>query len=126
MITCGHRCLKHTSYADSYKAAKASKHLIGAEVDFYVQHMEDKPHKIIELIMQFYQENPKYHKLSDYQTFLRYEQKSDVMTPPWFNKEIFIKLYKKQEGRDWDNRHGFPYISLQVRYDQLAREKVSF
>ena len=31
-------------------------------------------------------------------------------TIPWFNKEIFIKLYRKSEGRDGDNRHPYPYL----------------
>ena len=35
-ITCGHRCPKHNAYSDFYLNAKTSKHMIGAEVDFYV------------------------------------------------------------------------------------------
>jgi hypothetical protein len=49
---------------------------------------------------------------------------SDVSTPPWYNKEILIKLYLKNEGRDFDNRHPYPYVSIQVRFDRELNEKV--
>ena len=32
----------------------------------------------------------------------------NVLIPPWYNKEILIKLFKKNEGRDLDNRHPYP------------------
>jgi hypothetical protein len=125
-ITSGHRCPIHNFYVDSSKEAMSSKHMLGAEVDFYVSGYEEKPHKIIELIMQFYKENPRYKNQKDYLTFNRYEKKVDVLTPPWCNKEIFIKLYKKTEGRNFDNNHAFPYISLQVRFDRTKKEKVVY
>ena len=127
VITCGHRCPAHNSYADSSKENKTSKHQIGAEVDFYVQGMEDRPQEIIGLLMQYYQELALYKGQKEYQTFQRYEKDDTrVAIQPWFNKEIFIKLYQKGEGRDADNRHPHPYLSIQVRYDKDKKERVLY
>lgn len=127
IVTCGHRCPSHNTYADPTKENRTSKHQIGAEVDFYVQGMEDRPNEVIGLIMQYYQETPLHSKDKEYLEFKRYE-KADAGTSiqPWFNKEIFIKLYQKDEGRDVDNRHPHPYISLQVRYDRDSKERVQY
>ena len=101
--------------------------MIGAEVDFYVQTYEEKPEEIITLIQQYYQETPFYTGQKDYQAFLRWEKPdTDVSTPPWYNKEIYMKLYKKQEGRNLDNAHTYPYLSIQVRYDKEHQEKVNY
>ena len=101
--------------------------MLGAEVDFYVQGMEKNPEKIVELILVYYHAQPKYKGLKEFEEFKRYEKKeSHVLTPPWVNKELFIKLYKKNEGRDFDNRHPYPYISLQVRYDWDRQEPVTY
>lgn len=127
VVTCGYRCPQHNTYADASTPNQISKHMIGAEVDFYVQGFETRPEEIIKLIMQFYKEKAHYLGKKEYQNFERYEKKdTDVTTPPWYNKEIFIKLYKKNEGRDIDNRHPYPYISLQVRYDKDLNEKVTY
>ena len=125
VITCGHRCPVHNSYADSTKENRVSKHQIGAEVDFYIQGMEDRPNEVVGHIMQYYQETPLYQKEKEYLEFKRYE-KGTAATQPWFNKEIFITLYHKDEGRDADNRHPHPYVSLQVRYDRDTRERVIY
>ncbi len=113
VVTCGHRCPVHNAYADSSVAAQNSKHMIGAEVDFYVQGMESRPEEIVKILMNYYPDQ-KFERLS----------KSDVAIQPWYNKEILIKLYSKNEGRDFDNRHPYPYISLQVRFDRELNEKV--
>lgn len=126
MITSGHRCPIHNLYVDSAKEARCSKHMIGAEVDFYVKGMEDKPHKVIELIMQFYKEHPRYKNQKDFENFTRFEKKTDVMTAPWCNKEVFVKLVKKSEGRNGDNNHDYPYVTIQVRYDRAKQEKVTY
>ncbi len=120
VITCGHRCPVHNAYADSSPSNQHSKHLIGAEVDFYVQGMEQKPEEVVNLIMAYYKAKNK-----EYQEFKRLEKGEwNVKTPPWGNKEILIKLYKKEEGRDFDNRHPYPYIGIQVRFDPEKNEKV--
>lgn len=56
IITCGYRCPLHNKYCDRSLQAKVSKHMIGAEVDFYVQGMEYQPEEVIDLIFQFYKE----------------------------------------------------------------------
>lgn len=126
VITCGHRCPTHNTYADPSKENKTSKHQIGAEVDFYVQGMEDRPQEVIGLLMQYYQETPIYQNQKDYQ-FIRYEKgDTRVEIQPWMNKEIFIKLQQKHEGRDGDNHHPHPYITLQVRYDKEQKDRVVY
>jgi hypothetical protein len=127
IVTCGHRCPAHNIYADPTPENRTSKHQIGAEVDFYVQGMEDRPIEIVGLIMQYYQENPNYKNMNDYLLFQRYDKKdTNTSVAPWFNKEIFVKLFQKNEGRDLDNRHPHAYISLQVRFDKDKKERVIY
>jgi hypothetical protein len=127
VITCGHCCPDHNMYLDPSPSNQSSKHLIGAEVDFYVQGMEADPEAIIDLIQQYYQEQIRYKGMVDYTQFKRYEGESrNVSIAPWYNKEIFIKLVKKWEGRDFDNRHPYAYITVQVRYDWDLQERVNY
>ncbi len=127
VITCGHRCPVHNTYADPSKENRTSKHQIGAEVDFYVQGMEEHPLEIVALAMQYFKENPIYANDREFLEFSRYD-KSDVRLAiqPWFNKEIFIKVYQKDEGRDNDNRHPHAYLSFQVRFDKEGKERVVY
>lgn len=121
VITSGHRCPEHNTYVDSSPANQYSKHLMGAEVSFYVQGLEEHPEASIKLIQEYYKGQ------KEYEEFKRYEKPdTDVSTQPWYNKELFVKLYTRKEGRDFDNRHPYPYISLQVRYDRDLKEKVMF
>lgn len=127
VITCGHRCPAHHSYADSSAYNINSKHMIGAEVDFYVAGLENKQQEIVDLIMRYYKETECYNKNKEYETFLKLDQvKVDVASTPLYNKEILIKLYQKNEGRDFDNQHSYPYISLQVRFDREKNERVIY
>lgn len=127
VITCGHCCPEHSAYLDPSVSNQASKHMLGAEVDFYVEGMESQPEKIIALIQAYYKEEPKYRGLKNFIEFKRFEKETtNVSTPPWYNQEIFIKLYRKNEGRDGDNRHPYPYLSLQVRYDWDLDQKVTY
>jgi hypothetical protein len=127
IITCGHRCPVHNAYSDPAKENKASKHQIGAEVDFYVQGMEDQPLEIVAILMQYYKEHPSFKLHKEWTTFERYD-KADarVSIQPWLNKEVFIKIYQKDEGRDTDNRHPYPYVSIQIRFDRDKKERVLF
>jgi hypothetical protein len=125
VVTCGHRCPVHNAYSDPSKENRTSKHQIGAEVDFYVHGMEDYPLEIAGLLMQYYQETPLYKNNKEYLEFKRSEAGSTA-TQPFMNKEILIKVYQKDEGRDADNRHPHPYISLQVRFDKEKRERVIY
>lgn len=127
VITCGHRCPEHNTYADPSPESLYSKHMIGAEVSFYVKGMEDQPEAIVKILQNFYKENARYRRQKDYEDFKRYEKEdTNVSNQPWFNKEIFIKLFNKNEGRNLDNRHPFPYLSIQVRYDRDINEKVIY
>lgn len=127
IITCGHRCPAHNAYADGSIYNLSSKHMIGAEVDFYVQGKENKPEEIVDLIMKYYTEKETYKGSKEYLQFTRLDHvKLNVSTPPWYNKEVLIKLYKKGEGRDFDNQHSHPYLSLQVRFDRERNEKVTY
>lgn len=126
VITCGHCCPDHNLYLDQAPANQTSKHLIGAEVDFYIQGMENQPEKVVNLILNYYKDTAKYEGLKDFEEFQRFEKESNVGTKPWYNKEIFVKLFKKGEGRDFDNRHPYPYLSVQVRYDWDLKEKVVY
>jgi hypothetical protein len=125
VITCGHRCPIHNAYADPSKENLVSKHQIGAEVDFYVQGMEERPQEIVGLIMQYFQEAPAYKANKEAQEFKRFE-KTELTVHPWMNKEVFIKLFQKHEGRDGDNRHPHPYLSIQVRFDRDSKERVVY
>jgi hypothetical protein len=125
VITCGHRCPKHNVYSDRAPANLGSKHMLGAEVDFYVAGLEQDPQSIITIIQQYYSET--YPGKKGLTHFQRYEKTGlNVSTPPLYNDEIFIKLYLEHEGRDLDNQHPYPYLCLQVRMDRERNTKVSF
>lgn len=127
VITSGHRCPDHNNYVDSSSSNLYSKHMVGAEVSFYVQGMEDRPDQVIALLQKYYKDTPKYEGKKEYIEFKRYDKNdAGVSTLPWFNKEIFVKLFHKKEGRNFDNRHPYPYISVQVRYDWDLKEKVIY
>ena len=127
VVTCGHRCPAHNSFSDPSTYQMNSKHMIGAEVDFYVKGMEDRPLEVIDVMMGYYKEAKTYKSSKEYTKFQRLDRmKVDVSTPPWYNKEVFIKLYQKGEGRDFDNKHPYPYIGLQVRFDREKSEKVTY
>jgi hypothetical protein len=101
--------------------------MIGAEVDFYVEGLEKKPQDIVNLIFSFYKETPGYRGKDDFEIFQRYDDdKHKTAIYPWFNKEILITLYNENEGRDFDNRHPYPYLSIQVLYDRQLKKPVLF
>jgi hypothetical protein len=125
IVTSGHRCPKHNLYVDHRPANWSSKHMLGAEVDFYVEGYEKNPLAIVAFIQKYYSEA--YGQDKNYTSFQRYEKEGlNVLTPPWYNKEIFIKLYLENEGRNCDNQHPYPYLSIQVRYDSAQDSKVTF
>lgn len=126
VITSGHRCPEHNTYVDQSVSNRYSKHMIGAEVSFYVEGLEGEPEKIVGIIKQFYASFPEYQGKKDYE-FARYEKAdANVSIPPWFNKEVFIKIFSRGEGRNIDNSHPHPYLSIQVRYDPQSNEKVTY
>lgn len=125
VITCGHRCPTHNDYVEPDNPH--SKHTIGAEVSFYIEGMEEEPETIVQALQEYYTENPEYAGKSAYTTFERYtKSEMNISTLPWCNKEIFIKLFKEDEGRNLDNNHPHPYLSVQVRYDPDKRYRVFY
>ncbi len=123
IITSGHRCPEHNTYVDSSKQNRYSKHQIGAEVTFYVQGMEATPESVIALLHEYYRNHPDY----EYQQFKRYtKDDTNVSNHPWYNKEIFVKLFLKNEGRNFDNRHSYPYIGIQVKFNFEKGERVYY
>lgn len=127
IITSGHRCPEHNTYVDSSVKNSYSKHMIGAEVSFFVQGMEDRPQDIINILLDYYKFISPFQDRSEFSNFNRYEKSdTNVSVKPWYNKEVFIKLFKRNEGRNFDNRHPYPYISIQVRYDTEKNENVSY
>ncbi len=121
VITTGHRCPMHNAYSDYTPYNWGSKHMIGAEVDFYVEGMEDQPEEVIKILMAYYKDD------EEYAAFTRFDNEGlNIATSPWYNKEVFIKLYKANEGRDFDNQHPYPYIGVQVRYDRDEEKRVVF
>ena len=127
VITSGHRCPEHNAYVDSSASNQLSKHLIGAEVSFYVQGLEDKPEQIIKLMQDYYLQDPFAQNDKKYTVFKRYEKNdTGVSIQPWMNHEVYLKIFKKHEGRDFDNRHPYPYISLQVRTNRTTGERVIY
>ncbi len=125
VITSGHRCPQHNSYVDPLPANWGSKHMLGAEVDFYVEGLEEAPDKVVELIQQYYKERAPFKGQAEYEKFARYD-KSQLLVAPYYNKEIFVKIQSRGEGANFDNRHGFPYVTLQVRYDRDLNQRVVF
>lgn len=127
VITSGHRCPQHNRYVDPSRYNQFSKHTIGAEVDFYVVGYEDRPFEILEWIFHYYRSQEYYQQHPEYQNFVRYEKSdTNVSIMPWYNKEIFIKLFQEHEGRNQDNQHDFPYLSVQVRYDKESQRRVMY
>lgn len=123
IITSGYRCPKHNKYVD--RLNKKSKHMMGAAVDFYVKSMEKEYKKVIDLVFDFYKKKKKYEEKEEF-LFLQYKNKTDVTINPWYNKEIFIKVFLENEGRNLDNKHRYPYISIQVRFDVEKGKEVVY
>ena len=46
------------------------------KLTFYVQGMEDQPEKIVNLIMAYYLEQPKYSGLKEFQEFKRFDKET--------------------------------------------------
>jgi hypothetical protein len=124
-ITSGHRCQEHQHYITEGLGSRFSKHLIGAAVTFYVEGMESNCELVIDAIQDLYRNKDGGVSNQELSAFRRWDvDKTDVSTPPWYNKEIFIKLFLPHEGRDGDNSHAHAYIEIQMRYDFIRQEKV--
>lgn len=113
IITSGHRCPTHNSYVDPSKENRTSKHQIGAEVDFYVQGLEGSPLEVVQVLIDYYKGQ------GELESFQRVDK-------IWANKEVCIKFNSSAEGRNGDNQHPYPYLTLQVRWDRHSQERVSY
>jgi hypothetical protein len=127
VITSGHRCPQHHRYVNAKGGPNVAKHMTGACVTFYVVGLEDKPKEVLKVIFAYYKKfsMPEKEKLK-YTEFSRSDKACDTSTPPWYNKEILIKFYRQNEGRDGDNSHPFPYFSIQVRFDREKNANLLF
>ena len=77
---------------------------------------------VIRHVIDYYRDQP-----TEYSHFYRYSKRNtNVSTQPWYNKEIFLKLFNCEEGRDIDNNHNYPYLSIQVRYDFNETRWISY
>ncbi len=123
VITSGHRCPEHNNYVDPSPSNQSSKHLIGAEADFYVKGLERDPQRVVEWIRAYYVQHPS----KNGKEFTEFQKQDSTLSksPIWQNKEVLVKIVPSNEGRNRDNSHPYPYISIQVRWDQEKNEKVS-
>lgn len=113
IITSGHRCPTHNLYVDATKKNRVSKHLIGAEVDFYVEEMEYEPLTVLSVLENYYQRNSQFASLQNAGNH-------------WANKEVIITLHPVGEQRNADNQHPYPYLTIEVRYDSDTKRAVHF
>jgi len=113
VITSGHRCPTHNSYVDPSKKNRLSKHLMGAEVDFYVEDLEYGTEKVLQVLQGVYQEDPEFKELKE-------------GLNQWQNKEVRITLHSSQDRRNKDNGHAYPYFTIEVLYDREAKKPVHF
>ena len=127
IVTCGHRCPTHNLYADDSKINQTSKHQVGAEVDFYVEGLEYEPWKVVDAIRLFYKEHPTYKGISLFEEFsLISTNKYGLSHKGLCNKEIEVRVVEANEGRDGDNAHPYPYITIELRYDRDTKKSVHF
>ncbi|MBP9842366.1 MAG: hypothetical protein KBC64_08115 [Simkaniaceae bacterium] len=99
VITSAHQCPTHQKYLRKEKKSKMSRYLVGAKVDFYVEGYERKPQEVAALLNAFFKE----------------PLTVQVKGQEWSNREVRLVLRKSGERRNWDNRHPYPYFSLEDR-----------
>ncbi len=114
IITSGHRCPTHNRYIGG---RSNSKHLVGAEVDFYVEGMENKPGIVARALKDYYQERDSGRP--EYTTFLKTQS-------GWSNKEVTIRIDDAPYGRLLDNNFNHPHLTIEVRYDREKRRRVQY
>ena len=101
--------------------------MVGAAVSFYIVGLEKAQEEIMKIILNYYRKSSLPEKeRGKYLEFKQMEKGEGCSMPSWYNKEICVKFYKENEGRDVDNSHPFPYVSIQVRFDRATQKEVSF
>lgn len=116
IITSGHQCPQHHLYSSISHKPSNSKHQIGAEVDFYIEGMEEIPEEVLTILMNYYSE------LEDPTIYGKTAQSSTHFS----NKEIAVRIIPTHEGRDLDNDHPYPYLTIEVKWDRLTKKAVSY
>lgn len=81
VVTSGHRCPIHNAYIDGSAPNQSSKHQVGAEVDFYVEEMENQPEAIVGLVKQYYKEHPSFAGKKPYTDFQHPQKKGGRESP---------------------------------------------
>ncbi len=107
IVTSGHRCPLHNTYVDHSVKNSKSKHQFGAAVTFYVEGMENQPQEVLKRILQ------------EYPDLAQTDE-------GWGNKELALRIYWSHEGRDGDNGHPYPYLSVQLRFDRTTGQRVEY
>jgi hypothetical protein len=115
VVTSGHRCYAHQTYLLGTSSGALTKYLIGAQVDFLIDGIQASSEKIIACLSAYYQEL--FPDQKEYQL-----EKS--VAGVWQNKEISLKLFAKHEGRNEDNAHEYPYLSIELKHDRLLDKKI--
>jgi hypothetical protein len=113
IITSGHRCPTHNLYVDRTQKSRTSKHLMGAEVDFYVEGIERHPLSVVQILEKFYEDDEEFGPLKP-------------VEGKWTNREVTLSCYGSKERRNGDNLHPFPYLTIEVKYDRQTKRPVHF
>lgn len=122
VISAGYRCPEHNRYVNPERRNLTSKHQIGAEVDFYIQGLEDAPEEIVKSLMKFYEEDE-----PQYKHFRKsIKERNGIKYPIWFNKEIFITINHFQVTQDLDSQFPHPYITIELRHDRDREQRVEY
>ncbi len=124
IITSGHRCPRHNAYVDPSLKNRSAKHQIGAQVDFYVEGLENRPMKIVRVIQDYYKKHHQTKNQKKYTNFRRSSGGTGVSI--WSNQEVSIAIYPEKKGRNKDNTHPYPYLSCEVLFDKKRDAPVSY
>lgn len=115
VVTAGHRCYLHQTYLLGTTSGAITKYLVGAQVDFLIDGLQASSQQIIDCLQKYYQEifpNEKDYHLEK------------TVTGVWQNKEIFVRFFAKHEGRNEDNSHDYPYLSIELKHDRVLNKKI--
>lgn len=115
VVTSGHRCYAHQVYLLGTTSGAVTKYLIGAQVDFIVEGVAAFDPKILEALKSYYD--------TTFSGDKEYTLEKSVMGV-WQNKEILVKIFSKYEGRNEDNHHELPYISIELKHDRDSDTKI--
>jgi len=127
IVTCGHRCPAHNRYVDPSKRNSMSKHMMGAEVDFYVEGYQRKPFEVVKALMQYYNQHEDFKDIIPFTRFAKSNNAvSKLKNPAWMNREIAIRIYEPGEGRDLDNSHDYTYVNVELKWSRDTKRRLGF